>query len=191
MKLLSIRKITQYHVIWHRIRNEEIRVYYSHSNQTEDIEAAAAMWNTNTYAYIHGAIMFFLLTIALVRSVMFFHLCAYASQNLHDNMFNGLISTTMRFFDVNPSGRILNRFAKDIGSVDESLPKILFDSIQINLNMIGAIAVTLYVNSSFGLIILLMGVVFMVIRHVYLKVSRDLKRLEGMSKLRLTLSKYR
>lgn len=129
--------------------------------------------------------MFFLLSIALLRSVTFFYLCACTSQNLHDNMFNGLISTTMRFFDVNPSGRILNRFSKDIGSVDETLPKILLDAIQINLSMIGAIAVTLYVNFKFGVIILLMGIVFMMLRHIYLKVSKDLKRLEGMSMFKL------
>lgn len=87
----------------------------------------------------------------------------------------------MRFFDINPSGRILNRFSKDIGAVDEALPKILLDSIQINLGMIGAIAVTLYVNFKFGVIILLLGIAFMVVRHIYLKVSTDLKRLEGMS----------
>lgn len=170
-----------------RIRNEESRVYYSSSNQTADIEKVAAMWSTETYAYIYGGIMFFLLTIALLRSVAFFYLCACTSQNLHDNMFGGLIATTMRFFDVNPSGRILNRFSKDIGSVDEALPKILHDAIQINLSMIGAIAVTLYVNWKFGVIILVMGIIFMVLRYIYLKVSKDLKRLEGMSKSLLLL----
>lgn len=125
--------------------------------------------------------MFLLLSIAMARSVAFFYLCALSSQNLHDNMFNGLISTAMRFFDTNPSGRILNRFSKDIGAVDEALPKILLDSIQINLAMVGAIAVTLYVNFKFGAIILLLGIAFMVVRHIYLRVSTDLKRLEGMS----------
>lgn len=37
-------------------------------------------------------------------------------------MFNGIISTSMRFFDTNPSGRILNRFSKDMGATDEFLP---------------------------------------------------------------------
>lgn len=32
-------------------------------------------------------------------------------------MFNGVVSAKMRFFDTNPSGRILNRFSKDIGQV--------------------------------------------------------------------------
>lgn len=37
----------------------------------------------------------------------------------------------MRFFDVNPSGRIMNRFSKDMGTIDELLPKVLIDAIQV------------------------------------------------------------
>lgn len=147
----------------------------------DDIETAAAMWTTDTYAYIYGAIMFMLLGITLIRSVVFFDFCTRASHNLHENMFNSLIATTMRFFDVNPSGRILNRFSKDIGSVDETLPRTLLEAIQVNLGIIGSVGITLYVDWSFGVIILLLGVGFMIMRHIYLKVSRDLGRLEGMS----------
>lgn len=46
-----------------------------------------------------------------------------SSQKLHDKMFDGVISAPMRFFDTNPSGRILNRFSKDMGAIDELLPK--------------------------------------------------------------------
>lgn len=42
----------------------------------------------------------------------------------------------MRFFDINPSGRILNRFSKDMGAVDEFLPKAVLDATQIILNMV-------------------------------------------------------
>lgn len=41
-----------------------------------------------------------------------------SSQTICNAMFNGIISTKLRFFDTNPSGRILNRFSKDIGWVE-------------------------------------------------------------------------
>jgi len=44
--------------------------------------------------------------------------CLKASTTLHDQMCEKLMSTPMRFFDVTPSGQILNRFSKDI---DEGL----------------------------------------------------------------------
>lgn len=144
-------------------------------------ESSLDAWPTLTYTYIYAAIMVALFIISTTRSISFFQFCASASQNLHDRMFSGLISTPMRFFDTNPSGRIMNRFSKDMGSTDEALPKSLFDSTQINLSMMGAILVTIYTNYSFSIIILIMGVFFLVVRNIYLKCSTNIKRLEGIS----------
>jgi hypothetical protein len=35
------------------------------------------------------------------------------------------MSTSVRFFDLNPIGRIMNRFSKDVGQLDGKLNKIL------------------------------------------------------------------
>jgi ATP-binding cassette subfamily C (CFTR/MRP) protein 4 len=56
------------------------------------------------------------------RSVTFFALCIRSSRNLHKNMFMRVLSTPIRFFDTNPIGRIINRFSKDIGIIDETIP---------------------------------------------------------------------
>lgn len=160
-------------------RKEETRNYNSTLN---DGRINSSEWSTYTYIYIYSAIITSLFVIAFMRSITFFHFCVSASQNLHDKMFYGLISTTMRFFERNPSGRILNRFTKDIGSTDEALPKAFLDAIQINLMMLGAILVTVYTNVKLSILILIMFVMFVFIRKVYLKCSTDLKRLDGMSK---------
>lgn len=96
-------------------------------------------------------------------------------------MFRGLIATKMWFFDTNPSGRIMNRFAKDIGSTDEALPKCIFDATQIILRMLGAILVTIFTNIKFAAVILIMGVLFLWVRKIYLKCSTNIKRLEATS----------
>lgn len=118
------------------------------------------------------------------RSLSFYSICVHASQRLHDNMFKGLISTSMRFFDTNPSGRILNRFSKDMGATDEFLPKAVLDATQIIFNMFGSIIVTTIVNPWFILPIAILGLVFMGVRKVYLKTSKNIKRMDGTSKLR-------
>lgn len=51
---------------------------------------------------------------------------------LHDKMFECVSQSPMSFFHINPSGRILNRFSKDMGSVDELLPQAMIDCFQVN-----------------------------------------------------------
>lgn len=140
-------------------------------------------WTTETYVYVYSGIMASLVIIAAARSLIFYKTCSWASQNLHDSMLSGLISTTLRFFDENPVGRITNRFTKDLGSVDELLPKILLDAIQINSTMIGALIVTVCTDFKLSAVILLMGTLFIWARKLFLKCSTNIKRLEGTSNL--------
>lgn len=59
------------------------------------------------------------------RSFSFFWLCQRISNNFHDVLFWGITRAKMIFFNNNPSGRILNRFVKDINNVDSILPNIM------------------------------------------------------------------
>lgn len=45
----------------------------------------------------------------------------YAAKMLHDAMLNSILRAPMVFFHTNPLGRIINRFAKDIGDIDRSV----------------------------------------------------------------------
>lgn len=74
-----------------------------------------------------------LVVISLLRSFLFFSLAMRASTRLHNNMFAAITRAPMRFFHSNPSGRILNRFSKDMGAVDEVLPSALLDVLQVIL----------------------------------------------------------
>lgn len=88
-------------------------------------------WSTDFCLYMYGAALALLFIIALARSMLFYKLSMISSQKLHDKMFTSVLSAPMRFFDTNPSGRILNRFSKDMGAVDELLPKVILDAGQV------------------------------------------------------------
>ena len=66
---------------------------------------------------------------ALCRSFLSFHGLINSSSNLHMEMLTSLLTAPIRFFDVNPAGRILNRFANDIGCMDEVLPYSLLETV--------------------------------------------------------------
>lgn len=137
---------------------------------------------TENCIYVHGGLMAALFIFALLRALGFYSICVRASQKLHDLSFNGLISTTMRFFDTNPAGRILNRFSKDIGAMDEFLPKAMMDATQVILSMVGSVIVTAIINPIFLIPIGVMGFIFIFVRRVFLKTSKNIKRLEGSGK---------
>lgn len=132
------------------------------------------------YIYIYTGIVLAIFFVGITRSLVFYKTCMTCSQRLHDMMFSALIRTGMRFFDTNPSGRILNRFSKDMGAIDEYLPKAILDAGQMNMMMFGSLIVTCVVNPIFLVPIVIIGGIFYWIRKVYLKTSKNIKRLEGI-----------
>lgn len=110
-----------------------------------------------------------------------------ASTKLHNLMYEGVTRATMYFFNTNPSGRILNRFSKDMGQVDEILPAVMIDVIQIFLQLFGIIIVVATVNYYFLIPTLIIGIIFYFLREFYLKSSRDIKRMEATSEYMMNL----
>lgn len=45
----------------------------------------------------------------------------YAAKRLHDAMLHSILRVPMVFFHTNPLGRIINRFAKDLGDIDRNV----------------------------------------------------------------------
>lgn len=89
----------------------------------------------------------------------------------------------MYFFNTNPSGRILNRFSKDMGQIDEILPAVMIDVLQIFLSLFGIVIVIAVVNPLYLVPTFILAIVFYNLRIFYLKTSRNVKRLEAISKL--------
>ncbi|XP_017873148.1 PREDICTED: multidrug resistance-associated protein 4, partial [Drosophila arizonae] len=130
--------------------------------------------------YIYGALIIGVVIMTTFRGFLFFKTCMHASKVLHDRMFTSILHATMRFFDTNPSGRILNRFSKDMGAIDELLPRAMMDCIQIALVMFGILIVIAVVNPVLLAAMIVVAIIDMLILKLYLRPSQDLKRLEGI-----------
>lgn len=89
-------------------------------------------FSTTDGLIIYGFLIIAVVAVTLSRGFIFFAVCMRASKKLHDKSFLSLLHSPMRFFDTNPSGRILNRFSKDMGAVDELLPKAIIESTQVD-----------------------------------------------------------
>lgn len=138
------------------------------------------MFTTHECLLIYGCLILLVVAMTILRGFLFFKVCMHASKVLHDRMFHSILHATMRFFDLNPSGRILNRFSKDMGAIDEFLPKAMMDFIQIALVMIGILILITIVNPILVASLAVAILVYLLVLKIYLRPSQDLKRLEGI-----------
>ncbi|XP_063829398.1 probable multidrug resistance-associated protein lethal(2)03659 [Ostrinia nubilalis] len=134
------------------------------------------------FVLIFGLITLATIIVALIRAFSFFSLCMKSSIKLHDKMFEYVSGSPMSFFHTNPSGRILNRFSKDMGSVDELLPQAMIDCFQILLNLLGVIIVILMTDITLLIPIAAALIIFYIFRVVYIRTTGAVKRLEGITR---------
>ncbi|XP_031637635.1 multidrug resistance-associated protein 4-like, partial [Contarinia nasturtii] len=173
--------------IWvsHWIGIEEDRAYEIKSTSARNltsVDVVSDLWPTETYVLIYTGIMLLLIDISSLRGIIFSIVCTKASQNLHDNMFHGLISTKLKFFYENAVGRIMNNFTKDLGAIDDVLPKTLLEEVQMILIISGSITITIFTDFRISIAVILMGVVLVMVCNAYLKCSKNIMQLEGKTK---------
>ena len=74
--------------------------------------------------------MFICIIIGFGRARHYFYFSLNASSNQHNHALWSVIHAPLTFYNANPTGRILNRFAKDLGQIDVHFPVILYDCAQ-------------------------------------------------------------
>ncbi|KAJ8030662.1 Multidrug resistance-associated protein 4 [Holothuria leucospilota] len=90
----------------------------------------------------------------------------------------GFLRTLWLFF----IWRILNRFAKDIGFMDEHLPPTIADFNQICVQTLSAVIVVCIFNPLVIILVVPLGVLLVFTRSYYLASSRDIKRIEAVAR---------
>uniref|UniRef100_A0A3Q2GHS4 Multidrug resistance-associated protein 4 n=1 Tax=Cyprinodon variegatus TaxID=28743 RepID=A0A3Q2GHS4_CYPVA len=132
-----------------------------------------------TFFFFLSALTVTSVVFGFTRSLVFFKVLVKSAQTLHKNMFRAILRTSIRFFDTNPTGRILNRFSKDIGYLDSLLPWTFVDFTQVFLQVIGVIAIAGVIIPGILIPVVPLLAVFLFLRHYFLQTSRDIKRLES------------
>lgn len=113
-------------------------VNYTYSNENDGgtvYQDNEMILETSVALYIYGAITVAAVIVIFARALIFFKAAMLASKNLHEKMFRCVLLAPMKFFNINPCGRILNRFSKDVGATDDILPRVLFNALQVTLVM--------------------------------------------------------
>ncbi|KAG7197439.1 hypothetical protein KM043_013293 [Ampulex compressa] len=108
--------------------------------------------------------------------------CWLAARQMHIMMLRAVMRAPLTFFDTTPIGRIISRFAKDVDVLDTSLPPQISDSIYCLFEVIATLVVISLSTPIFTVIIVPIGAVYYFIQRFYVATSRQLKRLESVSR---------
>lgn len=130
---------------------------------------------------VFGSIALVSLLLTIASSFCFYLAALKASENLHDQMTTTVMKAPVLFFDTNPVGRILNRFSKDIGCMDDLLPGQFLFAVKLLLYFFGATILSAVANVWLVITCAPLTLLFLYLTKYYLKSAREIRRLDSMT----------
>ncbi|XP_007561242.1 canalicular multispecific organic anion transporter 2 [Poecilia formosa] len=105
-----------------------------------------------------------------------------AAKLTHRNMLQGVLRAPQAFFESTPTGRLLNRFSKDVDAIDSHIP----DNIDIWMRTfwytLNVLLICSALTPMFLIVIAPLMVFYWWVQRFYVATSRQLKRLESVSR---------
>ncbi|XP_075676248.1 multidrug resistance-associated protein 1-like isoform X2 [Dermatophagoides pteronyssinus] len=130
------------------------------------------------YASLGSFEILFTISSSLILSLA----CIRAAKLLHNDMLQRIMFAPMSFFDTTPTGRILNRFTKDIDVADNSLSfNIRMTLMQFLRTIVSFAMISLEAPI---ILIALIPILFLyyIVQRLYIASSRQLKRIESITR---------
>ncbi|KAI0657563.1 multidrug resistance-associated ABC transporter [Cubamyces menziesii] len=102
-----------------------------------------------------------------------------ASRVLFDKLLKTVVRATMRWYDVTPQGRILNRFSKDIETIDTSISETFHPVNYYIILTIVSVVTIIVVFPLFIFPAIVLGFFYYRVASAFLNTNRDLRRMES------------
>ncbi|KAI7902298.1 P-loop containing nucleoside triphosphate hydrolase protein [Cokeromyces recurvatus] len=138
--------------------------------------------NVDYYIGIYVAICLANIIFDVVRNIMIFWGSIRGARMLFNSLLNRIIHAPMRFFDTTPIGRILNRFGKDISTIDMQIARSSNLLIECITGVVASTVVISIITPQFLVVAIIVSLLYFLIGVFYLRISRELKRLNSVSR---------
>lgn len=146
-------------------------------------------WASNLYhqtlwfyiaIYASLGVLYSLLT--FVRVLALLRATVTASVVLHNKLLTHILRLPKSFFDTNPAGRVLNRFSRDIETMDSVLNQDISQFCNCFATYLATLIVISYATQWFGLAVVPITIVYVILQRYYIPTARELQRLESVTR---------
>uniref|UniRef100_A0A8B9BL76 ATP binding cassette subfamily C member 2 n=1 Tax=Anser brachyrhynchus TaxID=132585 RepID=A0A8B9BL76_9AVES len=118
----------------------------------------------------------------LFATILCAHGAVQASRIMHQRLLSNILRVPMSFFDTTPTGRIVNRFAKDIFTVDETIPMSFRSWLSCFMAIISTLLMISLATPFFTIIVIPLGIFYYFVLRFYISTSRQLRRLDSVTR---------
>ncbi|GMP73747.1 hypothetical protein CsSME_00031406 [Camellia sinensis var. sinensis] len=164
------------------VLTEVLRISSSTWLSTWTDQSSSTRYGPGFYNLIYALLSFGQVMVTLANSFWLITASLYAAKRLHDAMLNAILRAPMVFFHTNPLGRIINRFAKDLGDIDRNV------AVFVNM-FLGQVSQLLSTFVLIGIVstmslwaILPLLLLFYAAYLYYQSTSREVKRLDSITR---------
>jgi ABC-type multidrug transport system fused ATPase/permease subunit len=138
--------------------------------------------NAGYFLGVYAILGLVFMLITLIREGILFGGSLAASRRIHQRLMESVTHARFRFFDSTPLGQLMNRFSKDIESVDQEIAPVAVGVVHCLASIITIVVLISVITPGFLIAGVFITILYAFIGKFYINSSRDLKRLESVNR---------
>ncbi|XP_052022568.1 ATP-binding cassette sub-family C member 12 isoform X5 [Apodemus sylvaticus] len=134
------------------------------------------------YQLVYIASMVSVLMFGIIKGFTFTNTTLMASSSLHNRVFSKIVRSPMSFFDTTPTGRLMNRFSKDMDELDVRLPFHAENFLQQFFMVVFILVIMAAVFPVVLVVLAGLALLFLILLRIFHRGVQELKQVENISR---------
>uniref|UniRef100_A0A8C3VT38 ATP binding cassette subfamily C member 12 n=1 Tax=Catagonus wagneri TaxID=51154 RepID=A0A8C3VT38_9CETA len=149
---------------------------------TCEVGTVLADTGPRAYQWVYAGSMVSVLLFGVTKGLTFTKTTLMASSSLHDQVLHKILESPMSFFDRTPTGRLMNRFSKDMDELDVRLPFHAENFLQQFFMVLFILLILAAVFPAVLLVLAGLAVGFFILLCIFHRGVQELKKVENISR---------